>query len=553
MKYFKGLTISTLLLVMEVSMESIVSTAAGQVRGLDVGPAVAYLGIPYGAPTSGDNRFRAPQPVTPWAGVRDATVFGPAAPQQTPHAASRAMMLEHGVPEVVQGFSSLLYPHSGSPVQGTFIDEDCLMLNVWAPAGKASGALPVMVWLHGGAFVHGAGSEPAFNGDRLADQGDVVVVTVNHRLGVLGFLPYSGPDFPDAGQAGMLDIVAALKWVKLNIGQFGGDPANVTVFGQSGGGMKISALMAMPQADGLFHKAIIQSGAGLQLLEQDSAELLFAALLTELKVETEGSAVVGGSIEKLKQVPVEALLAAQAVAMARTPEVGFGFAPVIDGTTIVGHPLQGVGSSASEVPLLIGCTSEEFGLFLAMDPGYVSVDEASLAARLEQGYGDLAEELLVSYMAAFPDADAKEILRRMETDRHIRVSNRQFVELKHQNSTAPVYGYLFDYPTGVLHGQLGAAHSVDLAFVFGNQDRIPLSGVLEGRDEIAHQMVSAWTSFAHSGMPSSEALPVWPEHNPATVDTMVFGWPESVVVQDPDGDRLKVMEKLASGLFPRKP
>jgi para-nitrobenzyl esterase len=525
-------------------MDPVIAIASGRIRGVALGAATAFLGIPYAASTADDHRFLAPQAVDPWTGVRDAGVFGPAAPQLQLDADGRAMTTATSTP-LARALMSLLYPHSGSPVAGTFTSEDCLVLNVWTPATSRDERLPVMVWFHGGAFLHGAGSEPTFWGDRLAAGGDVVVVTVNHRLGALGYLHLDDDRAPDAAQAGMLDLVAALAWVRDNIGEFGGDPANVTVFGQSGGGMKISALMAMPSAAGLFQKAIIQSGAGLQLTPPQTAARLTAALFDALGIPP-------GDLDALRAVPHAHLVAAQFAAMAAVPEAPTGFGPVVDGTTIVSDPLSGTASSAPSVPLLIGCTSEESAMFLAMDPSYEALDDAALEQRLAGAFGADAPAVLDAYRGGFPRADARELLRRIETDRDIRVSNRHFVDLKYDSSTAPVFNYLFDYPTGVLDGAIGAGHSVDLAFVFGNADRIPLSGTREGRDEVQRQVVAAWTAFAHTGDPSTPLLPAWPAHSGAH-ETMVFGWPDSRLVTDPDGERLALVEAHPSRLFPRRP
>ncbi|QTV79110.1 carboxylesterase family protein [Microbacterium sp. NIBRBAC000506063] len=347
-----------------------------------------------------------------------------------------------------------------------------------------------------------AGSEPAFWGDRLAARHDVVVVTVNHRLGALGYLPL-GDGAEDAGHAGMLDIVAALEWVRRNIASFGGDPHNVTVFGQSGGGMKIATLMAMPSARGLFHKAIIQSGAGLWLPSEEEARPLADALFDVLGVQR-------GDVDALRDTPVDALVQAQFAAMGMTPTMPFGFAPVRDGKAIISQPVDREMTSAPDVPLLIGSTSEEAGMFLATDPSFATLDDAALDERLSGDFGTEAPDVLRAYRRAFPAADAQGLLRRIETDRDLRVSERQFVRAKREHSRAPIFAYLFDYNGGVLDGAVGAAHSADLAFVFDNADRIPLSGTRPERDALARTMAQSWTQFARTGDPSVPGGRVWP-------------------------------------------
>jgi para-nitrobenzyl esterase len=434
---------------------------------------------------------------------------------------------------------SLLYPFSGSPVGNVAMDEDCLVLNIWTPA-RGSAPKPVMVWLHGGAFLQGASSEPTFWGDRLADRHDVVVVTVNHRLGALGYLPV--PD-ADAGQAGMLDIVAALEWVSRNIHAFGGDPQNVTVFGQSGGGMKIATLMAMPTASGLFHKAIIQSGAGLWLPDAEQAAPLGDALFDALDLER-------GDIDALRDVPANAIVDAQTAAMAASGSA-LGFLPVRDGHHIIANPLSDELSSAPAVPLLIGSTREEAGMFLAMAPEFESWDEEMVLAAVRHDFADAADDVWNAYRLAFPRAEARGLLRRIISDRDFRVSERQFADLKAAASQSPVFGYLFDFPTGVLDGALGAAHSTELAFVFENTDRVPLSGTRPVRESVAAAMASCWTAFARTGDPSVAELIDWPKHRDGRRPTAVFSASGVQIEDDPDGERLELMSSFPSQMFRR--
>lgn len=505
----------------------IVTTTNGPVRGLDLGSVGAWLGMPYAAPPVGDRRFRAPEPVERSSSVFDAVAFGPAAPQPGVGAHADAAPLS-------RAFLSLLYPHSGSPVGGTLVDEACLVLNVWAPAGVT--AAPVMVWLHGGAFMHGAGSEPPFWGDRLAARHGVVVVTVNHRLGALGYL---GAGDRDAGQAGMLDIVAALEWVRDNIGAFGGDAGNVTVFGQSGGGMKVSTLLCMPSAEGLFHRAIVMSGAGLHLpgpAEVRPVHDLFYSLV----------GVAPDDVDALRRVPVDGILAAQqATALAAGSLLAW--LPVRDGETIVADPLSSPATSGAGIPMLTGATTEEMGIFLTEDPAYATIDDHALTARLGEGFGPSACAVEDAYRAAFPAADAAGILRRVLSDRDFRVSCRQYADLKAQRSDAPVYSYLFDFDPGVLGGRAGASHSAELAFVFDNADRVPLSGTRPERDAVADAMARAWTTFARTGVPGAE----WPPYTADDRRTVVFSASGPHVVSDPDSERLDLMASFPSEVIAR--
>ncbi|MGB3375802.1 MAG: carboxylesterase family protein [Microbacterium sp.] len=510
-----------------------VDTQSGPVSGLRLGHADTWLGIPYAAPPIGDLRFCAPQPVTGWSEPRSAVTFGAAAPQPDP-------IQQRATPSttLATGLMSLLYPFSGSPVGDCTMDEDCLVLNVWAPTNLDE-PCPVMVWLHGGAFLHGAGSEPAFWGDRLAARQNVVVVTINHRLGALGYLPL-GDD--GAGQAGMLDLVMALEWVRDNIVAFGGDPRNVTIFGQSGGGMKVATLMAMPSAAGLFHKAIVMSGPTLRLPRPAENEALASALCTALGVDD-------GDMNALRSVPVERLVSAQYAAMAMTGGAMLGWSPVVDGRHIVGDPLSSTATSAPDVPLLTGCTTEEAGMFLAMDPEYSVVDAQTLPSRLAGDFGDDAERILAEYRAAFPTSDAKGLLRRIISDRDVRVSAGQFAEYKASASDAAVYTYLFDYDSGVLDGAIGATHSGELSFVFDNADRIPLSGIRSDRDALGASMSAAFAAFARTGDPSTPTA-AWPplSRNGAT---MVFDGARPHVVEHVDRERLEMMSQYPSQLFER--
>ncbi len=508
----------------------IVDTDSGPVTGITLGKARAWLGIPYAAPPIGPLRFRAPAPLAPWTAPRPAMSFGDAAPQLTP-AQQRALPAT----PLATGLLSLLYPHSGSPVGGVPVGEDCLVLNVWSP--PAGPPAPVMVWLHGGAFLHGAGSEPGFWGDRLAARHGVVVVTVNHRLGALGF--FAGDDAA-GGNAGMLDIVAALAWVRKNIAAFGGDPDNVTVFGQSGGGMKVSALFAMPAASGLFHKAVVMSGPGLRFPRTAEAQPLSDALVTTL-------GVASGDVEALRALPWNAIVDAQFAAMAMAPGVPGGWSPTVDGEHIVGDPLESAATAGSGIPLLTGATSEEAGMFLAMDPTYAGLDDAALASRIHTEFGAEAAATLATYRAAFPDLDAAGLLRRITTDRDVRVSVDRFAARKAEHGPA-VFTYLFDYDSAVLDGLVGATHSGELAFVFDNADRVPLSGERDDRDALADAMAAAWAAFARTGDPSTPSLP-WPALS--TGGTMVFDGARPHVVHDPDGERVRAAASFPSRLFSR--
>ncbi|WP_223693650.1 carboxylesterase/lipase family protein [Leifsonia poae] len=473
---------------------TIVPTDSGLLRGMDSAAVVSLLGVPYGATTGGANRFRAPQPVEPWSGVRDALAFGPSAPQvdtRTHAAANGPRML------------SLLYPRGGWPVEGGTIDEDCLRLNIWAPSARQDDALPVLVWLHGGGFTHGSGNEMVFNGDELARFGDLVVVSVTHRLGITGFLDLRDEGFPDSANAGMLDIVAALDWVRRNIASVGGDPANVTVCGQSGGSAKVGTLQAIPAARGLFARSIMMSGPFAILPPQEHSAQTRRRALAAL-----GEPAIG----ELQSIPLERLLDAQAgmlgfgvTRFGATPvEQLLGFGPSLDEVHAPRQPFHREDGTAELVgdQLMIGWTAHEAGLLLVDEPEYTTRMTRDQVARLieedEPGQGAAAYDALA---AEFP-AEPPHLLwsRRISA----RVMRDPAVEIA--DAVAPTAGnvwvYQFDQTTEVLDGLLGSCHSLELAYVFGTVDRIPLTGRDPARVETSRRMMGAWSAFARSGNPA---------------------------------------------------
>jgi para-nitrobenzyl esterase len=351
-----------------------VVTAAGVVAGVTSNEVVAFKGIPYGASTAGSNRFRPPQPVEAWDGVRDASCYRDACPQPT--------IVGELAPEVERLIDYLV-------VAGDRFGEDCLSVNVWTPAADDA-RRPVMVWFHGGSQTVGSGNMPIYDGANLARRGDTVVVTVNHRLGALGYLSLThlagSGDHKASGNAGLLDMIAALQWVQDTIGAFGGDPDNVTIFGQSGGGPKVSALLAARAGRGLFHKAIIQSGPGLRAIEPDAAAVTAAAILDRLGILT---------IDDLVDTPVEQLLAAQVEVLGGALPTGrqHRLGPIVDGEVLPAHPFDPLAAApAADVPLLIGTTRDEMTLFLHGASTIVDLDDQAasmLAPNLAQGISDL--------------------------------------------------------------------------------------------------------------------------------------------------------------------
>ena len=498
-----------------------VETTCGRIEGTANPGHQAFRGIPFAAPPAGKLRFTAPQPPASWSGVRAATEWGNAARQS-----------HHPLP----GFAA-----SGPQ------EEDCLYLNVFTPAADGR-ARPVLFWIHGGGYTHGTAAEPLYDGGPLAERGDVVVVTINYRLGALGFL-YLGEHLPSAGltaNAGQLDQIAALEWVRANIAAFGGDPDNVTIFGESAGAAAVGTLLAMPAAAGLFHKAVLQSGTGRAATAEAGAQLA-DKLLAELGLDR-------ASAEKVRTVPADAILAAQERA---TAGGGFGqglrFGPVIDGSTLLEQPSAAVraGSSAN-VPMLIGTNRDEIKLFAAMtrrEPIDDARLESMVRAVLPKATPGDAAALVETYRKSrrargLPDSNL-DIGDAVTTDAHFRVNSTRLA-LAHREHQPDTYDYLFTYASPARHGALGACHALEMPFVFGTigapgQDRF--AGTGPDVERLSANMMDAWLSFARSGKPGHEGIGPWPAYDAQTRSTMVFDR-TSGAENDPFGEEREAVEAL---------
>ena len=505
----------------DAGLAPLVEIASGKLRGASSDGICSFKGIPYGASTAGRNRFMPPELPQPWAGVRDVLAYAGRA-WQLPNRPKRRAVLE-----------TLLGPADTSQEA-----EDCLTLNVWTPGISDGAKRPVMVWLHGGAFGYGSGNRAVTDGGNLARRGDVVVVSVNHRLNILGFLHLAdlgGPVWAHSGNAGMLDIVAALHWVRDNIAAFGGDPDNVTIFGESGGGGKVSVLLAMPAAHGLFHRAIIQSGAAIRVSTRERASALAEAVLKELGVGH-------SECERLQSVPAERLLAAiapasRAVGRSRWPLLDrYDFGPVVDGSDLPQHPAEpGAPAIADDIPLMVGGTKEESAFFLADDDAVWggSLTEEDLRRRVAAVSGNQTDELLAACRNATPQASPADRLIAILTGSNFWVRTVMLAERYAARPRAPVYMYSLDWQSPAHDGRVKAHHAMDLPFVFDNTDAADTTVGAPGARELAARVSTTWIAFARNGSPDNPAIPSWPIYTTKDRATMIFDT-ACRVVHDPD-------------------
>jgi para-nitrobenzyl esterase len=472
----------------------IVETATGLVGGSRHGAVVRFLGVPYAAAVSGANRFRPPRPAVPWTGVRDAVDFGAWAPQN--RKSQRSLTAGE---RAVQ-------------------NEDCLTLNVWTPAA-GSGRRPVLVWLHGGSFIEGSGAAADYDGGCLAARGDVVVVTCNYRLGLLGFAAHQ--EFQDeetnaAGNWGLLDQMAALSWVAGNIAGFGGDPSRVTVAGQSAGAMSICDLLTAPQADGLFSRAIVQSG-GPSARSMEQATRTLEWVLGRLGLD--GPA-------QLREVPVAALLRAQRdLAAAGDP---FATRPVVDGAVLRQHPLNAaIAGETTPVPLIIGTTRDEVRFFYAGTPVLRTLSEEALRARVAVMVGrERGTTVIATYRAARAarrvPTEPGDLFAAIETDRSLRAPAMRLADSHARNQPA-TYAYRFDFAVG--DDERGACHGLDIPLLFGNRDASGISRWIDWTAEatrLSHLLRDAWLAWMHGDCPGHPRLGDWPRYEPGRRATMVL-------------------------------
>ena len=509
------------------SASPVVATKYGKVRGISADGVCAFKGVHYGASPEGAGRFMPAAPPKPWIGVFDALEYGTMAPQILSSATGSDIRIAMG---------DIFGPGD--------VGEDCLVLNVWTPS-VARGKRPVMVWLHGGGYTGGSDGAPTYDGANLARKQDVVVVGINHRLNVFGYLylgEIAGEKYADSGNVGMLDIVLALKWVRDNIAHFGGDPGNVTIFGESGGGGKVGTLMAMPPAKGLFHKAIVESGSMLRVSTRDEAEATARKFLAQLKIEPD-------QVHDLQNVPMSDMLA---TFRTMTGPNAIRLGPVVDGRSLPRQPFDpDAPAQSASVPMIIGTNGTETTALLGIvDPSLFSLSEAEMRTKLET-YLHLADDsqldgLIAAYKKARPDATPSDIYFAVTTDRMMRINAITQAERKAAQDAAPAYMYIFDWRSPVLGGEMGSPHGIELAFVFDNTDKTTgMNGTGADLAPLAEKMSAAWAAFARTGNPNHSGLPHWPAYDVNSRATMIFN-DECKIVDDPGRDERLAITALAT-------
>ncbi|MGW2271001.1 carboxylesterase/lipase family protein [Streptomyces yangpuensis] len=483
-----------------------VQLPAGRLRGAVEGGVAVFRAVPYAAPPVGDLRWRPAQPHPGWTGTRDATADGPSAPQ--------------------------MYREGGDPVLGGHgeppFDEDCLTLNVWTPAAAPAptaggGGRPVLVWIHGGGFVSGSGSLPGYSGETFARDGDLVVVSVNYRIGPLGYLNPDGGGDGASENPWLSDQIAALRWVNAHIAAFGGDPGRVTVAGQSGGALSAAALAGHPLTQGLIRRVILQSPPlGLDLPDPTAYRERTAAYL-ELAGAEDAAA--------LRALPWQDLIGAAVGLFARTTAWGYWptpFLPVVDGTSLRAHPARALlDRAAADIDVMIGWTREEANFGFALDEGYADATREQVTDRIAGTFGkEAADGVYAAYARARPGSRPVDVLMDLITDELFRVPALRLAEARAE-SGRPVWAYQFDLPTPAHGGRLGAAHCLELPFVFDNFDQWAHAPFLAGldpavRDGLAYAMHRAWISFVRTGDPNHPDLPQWRRYDTETRTTMCF-------------------------------
>lgn len=485
---------------------AVVQTNFGKVRGYIHNGILTYKGIPYAQ----TKRFQAPEKPTPWDGIRSSMTYGPVSPLMNPTTQ-------------VDDESEFVYHHDWG-----YTSEDCNRVNVWTPGINDGKKRPVMFWIHGGGYSAGSSQElPSYDGEAISKKGDVVLVSINHRLNILGFLDLSeyGDKYKSSANASFYDLIAALHWVRDNISNFGGDPNNITIFGQSGGGGKVTALMSSPLAKGLFHKAIVESGVWSDYQDQAVTKRIGSAVLNEL-------GIIPSKVDSIQKVPYEKLVAAGNKALQKIREqltaegkstsgLRFGWGPTIDGVFLKNNPgdPEALALSAN-VPLLIGSTKNEFMPSLR-NPELRRGNEGQVKEYLQKQWGDKTDAYIAAVKKAYPvNARPNDLA---DIDLFFRPGMVAQAKAKSASNTAPVYMYLFAWQSPVMNGDYKAIHCMEIPFVMNNIAQC--EGMTGGTKEayaLADKMSQAWINFARSGDPNHKGLPAWPKYDALTGATIIF-------------------------------
>lgn len=477
----------------------IVETAYGKVKGIQENDVYVWKGIPYAAPPIGPNRFRPPTSLESWNGVKDCSEFGPSAWQPSL--------------EIMSFLGN----------QTTHMSEDCLTLNIWSP-GTDGKKRPVLVWIHGGAFISDSGSSPLYDGTSFAKNGDLVVVTINYRLGILGFLHLAelgGDGYQNSGNCGILDQIAALKWVKENIAAFGGDPDQVTIFGESAGAMSVGVLLASPKAKGLFNQAILQSGAASHVIKSEKATKNTEFLLHELGLEKT-------EFQKLEEIPVEQLIEVSV----KLPMMSL--IPVIDGEILPKHPKELLAEGAAkDIPVLIGTNKDKYRLFTVFDPIWKKEDQAAIKKRFQQTFGTRWTKISQEFIKGKELTQSLyEKLMTIMTFTHPAI---HVAEIQTEQGS-PVWMYRFDWESQAFNGLLKSCHALEIPFVwntFSKHGVENFTGDSPSRQELSKKIHNAWIAFAQNGDPNINDLPNWPKYDLQNRTTLIFN-SNCEVVHDPD-------------------
>jgi len=512
----------------------IAKTTHGQLRGAVQDGLNIFKGVPYANSPAGENRFKAPPKLKAWSGVRDALTYGPQS-MQNPDPA---------------------WPKEWKPAGAS---EDCLFLNVWTPGLRDGKRRPIMFYSHGGGFATGNGGAYPFpqnishDGASLAKSYDVVVVTHNHRLNLFGYIYLGdllGEEYAASGAAGMLDIAAALAWIRENAEAFGGDPDNIMIWGESGGGAKTSTLVALPAARGNFHKASIESGATLRLRTKEAATETTLAVLSRLGLDKSRA-------RELLKVPAEQLLEAQRQAPGSRPRgngglppisgASFMFSPVIDGHYIPAHPFDPAPPpSAVKIPILVGTNKDETIFMMRGTPEVFSMDDSALQKALEPSLGDKTARVLEVYRKSRPGASPTDLYVAITTARWMWNNAITLAERKVAQKGSPVYMYMFAFESETPAAQgvtypTKAAHAMEIPFKFNHPDSV--RSKREDRFKAARNMSRAWASFARSSNPSHDEIPNWPAYTLETRATMFLD-AECKVVNDPYHEERLLWQQL---------